>query len=87
MRLGNAIRLLRQAGFRAYAYNTPEPGTAEIEVLVRHPVHGKCPAIRIPIFPRENQKMLDWDVTGDLVTRVINRFRPPVTAKLGASDE
>jgi hypothetical protein len=47
MRLGNAIRLLRQAGFRAYAYNTPEPGTAEIEVLVRHPVHGKCPAIRI----------------------------------------
>jgi hypothetical protein len=87
MRLGNAIRLLRQAGFRAYAYNTPEPGTAEIEVLVRHPVHGKCPAIRIPIFPRESQKMLDWEVTGDLVTLVINQFRPPVTAKLGASDE
>jgi hypothetical protein len=39
------------------------------------------------IFPRENQKMLDWEVTGDLVTLVINQFRPPVTAKLGASDQ
>jgi hypothetical protein len=70
MRLGNAIRHLRQADFRAYAFNTPEPETAEIEVLVRHPVHGKCPAIRIPIFPREDQRMLDWEVKA--------KFFPPI---------
>jgi hypothetical protein len=53
--------------------NSPEPETAEIELLVRHPVHGKCPAIRIPIFPLEDQRMLDWEVTGVLVTLIINR--------------
>ena len=87
MRLGNAITLLRQAGFVAFAFNTPEPETAEIEVLVRHPVHGKCPAIRIPIFPREDHRMLDWEVTGDLVTVIINQFRPPVTATPRACEE
>jgi len=87
MRLGNAIRLLRQAGFGAYAFNSPEPGTAEIEVLVRHPVHGKCSAIRVPIFPREDQKMLDWEVTGDLVTLIINQFRPPVTTRRELAEE
>ena len=46
-----------------------------------HPVHGKCTPLRIPIFPREDQKMLDWEVTGDLVTLVINQFHPPVTAR------
>ena len=81
MRLGNAIQLLRQAGFHAYAFNTPEPGTAEIEVLVGHPIHGKCPAIRIPIFPREDQRMLDWEVTGDLVTLVINQFWPATSGQ------
>jgi hypothetical protein len=69
--------------------------TCELEVLVTHPVHGaklgglrtrmrrhgKGTPWRIPIFPREDHKMLDWEVTGDLVTLVINQFHPPVTAR------
>ena len=31
--------------------------------------------------------MLDWEVTGDLVTLVINQFRPPVTARRGRAEE
>ena len=91
MRLGNAIRLLKLAGFKHYAFNLPPRpdglDTSDLEVLVKHPVHGKCPAIRIPIFPREDQRMLDWEVTGDLVTLVINQFRPPVTARRERAEE
>jgi len=85
MRVRTAVRLLKLSGFKHYAYNfPPRPDgldTCELEVLVTHPVHGKCTPLRIPIFPREDQKMLDWEVTGDLVTPVINRFHPPVTAR------
>ena len=31
--------------------------------------------------------MLDWEVTGDLVTLVINQFRPPVPTTLGRGGE
>jgi hypothetical protein len=31
--------------------------------------------------------MLDWEVTGDLVTLVINQFRPPVTARRERAEE
>src|SRR5258705_2132883 len=66
---------------------TPDdPDTNELEVLVTHPAHGKCPAVRIPIFPGKYQSMLDWQVTGDLVFVIINQFRPPVTGGLGAGD-
>jgi hypothetical protein len=47
--------------------NRPEVETAEIEVLVTHPTLGKCPAIPHPHLSREDQKMLDWKVTGDPV--------------------
>jgi hypothetical protein len=87
MRLGNAIRLLKLAGFKHYAINIPPRpdglDTTDLEVLVTHPVHGKCPAVRVPIFPGKEQSMLDWQVTGDLVFVIINQFCP-VSARLGA---
>ena len=66
MRFGKSLLFCARLAL-PIALNTPEAETAEIEVLVIHPTLGKCPAIRIPIFPREDQKMLDWKVTGDLV--------------------
>jgi hypothetical protein len=65
MRLGIAVRLLKQAGFKHFAINLPPRpdglDTSELEVLVTHPVHGKCTPLRIPIFPREEDARLGGD--------------------------
>jgi hypothetical protein len=84
MRLRTAVRLLKPSGFKHYAYNFSSSPRWPRYLRTggpEHPVHGKCTPLRIPIFPREDQKMLDWEVTGDLVTLVINQFHPPVTAR------